>query len=558
MSNLFIGRKEQIRWLEARVFTTHPESKYSCSLRGPNGIGKTYLKDYLVRRFEEKLAKEKVRHAFVIDLLMKNTGYYEFFLEIFQSAADKLTGDVLASPPIPNKYHMEDLQFLIGLIRKLRLPLDQEGRDIIRKAIPSFFELTSKLGYYFILIIDEFDNASTAFPEETDDGLIFNTLFKYSAKTGANPLTSVLLISRRRAGTIAHHMAFGSSFDDAYPADHTILTGFSGEEMETYYASFQDQPCGLLPESSKPVLEFFCGRHPGMLTQFRDHYLVFGDPSTPPDILSYYRKNGSGIRSAYAQMLRLLNLEQVDRVNHIPAISAYKQAFDILTAYDANLFSQIELLNDFGFLVDTTEEPSDEKHAGFEGKLLEPVRQDSGSPVEAIPFHYEPIAPFFLFYIRKNAPVLEKEEIGHLIDETEITLRLFLEIHLSRFFGDAWEQKVRNLNLPLAEDFWEDLRNKAIRYGAFDRGVKISFLDALSIYNLSTVVRTYWEQLQSDLPSYSLSKFRSQAARLNEFRNSCHHNTLKILGDSEKSQLREICGTMMKDLRAFLSSQKEE
>ena len=538
MSNdLFFGRESQIKWLNDQIFTLNPVKGYSCSLRGPNGIGKTYLKNHLLADFKDKIKASGNHTVFIVDTSMENVSYHRFFLDIFKKAAKQLNETILNASPYYDEETVEELLTYIEMLKTIT-SIGEREEEFINDMTSEFFTLTSNLGLYFILIIDEFDNARVAFPEDTDSGLIFNKLFKLSAKTGTIRFLSVILISRRRAGTIAHHMSSGSNFDDAYPAEETTLKGFNDEEMEQYYNSYSDLDCGLLPKVVKDTIAFYCGRHPDLLMRIREHIQVHCKTIDSINIAQYYTRNGSSIRNAYSRMLDLLCNEYVDRRNHIPAIDSFKQAFNIVPAYDANLDSQIALLSDFGLIVQSD---NPEKNSSTD------ITPDSVRSEKIISFQYEPIMECFLYYVKSNSPIMEKNEVNQLIDATEAKFRLFLQKHLLRIYGSEWQEQI-DLSSFNKEDYWENLNKDAERFGAFDRKITLSVLDVLAFFNLGLIVKQNWDEMKDYLPSFkSKNELYNACFSLTKYRNCCYHGTLKILGNEQIKELKEICKKLLGD-----------
>lgn len=536
---LFFGRNAQIAWLNDQIFTTKPIKGHSCSLRGPNGIGKTYLKNHLVDNYLKRLQESGSHSIFIIDITMKNVSYHQFLLSVFQEAADQLNRQILNESP---NYDEDTVEKILSWIDKLESISTIGDAEVafINGLSDRFFRYTSRLGLYFILIIDEFDNAREAFPEETDSGIIFNKLFDYSGKIGKFKLLSIILISRRRAGTISHHMSSGSNFDDAYPAQETTLRGFNNQEMEQYFNSYAELDCGLLPDSLKKQMLFYCGRHPDLLMKVREHIRVHCKTVDSINIASYYIDNGSGIRNAYSRMLHLLCIELVDRINKLPAISAFNQAFNISPAYDTNLNSQIALLHDFGFIIQS-DKPADVPP--------EDISPDSIRSKEIVSFRYEPIAEGFLYYVKTNHPSMEKNEVNSLIDNTESKFRLFLQKHLIRIYGEDWQSHI-DLSSFNKEDYWENLNRDAEKYGAFDRKITLSVLDVLAFFNLGLIVKQNWEALKDYLPSFkSKNELYNSCFSLTKYRNCCFHGTLKILGYEQIKELKDICNKLINDFQ---------
>lgn len=548
---MFIGREHEIRFLKKWVFTTHPENGFSCSLRGPNGIGKTYLKNHMLEQFRQELEETNNQNVFVIDVFLHNASYYEFFLSIFKDAASYLTDDVLSNAPKTNRLSMDMLCKYLQVIHSINIKeIDSLCQERIHELLRNFFSATSALGYYFILIIDEFDCATTLYPQDTDDGALFRTLFELSAaKAGQfNRLLSVMLISRRRAGTIAHHMG-GSNFDDAYPAGDTILRGFNEKEMEEYYQSYRELPCGELSERTREEIDFFIGKHPGMLMNLRRHIQTYCDNQEQIRMMDIYDNYGTDIRNAFSRMMSLLQSEYTDRANKIPAMSAFKQVFNIVPAYDTNLGSQAQLLYDYGLVsIQKSQTNNSEDIRPEVEKCLTVVRES----------WYAPLSKLFLLYVKENYPVSEKNEIHRLIDATEEKFRIFLQRNFLRIYGDTWQDQI-DLSDFNKDDYWENLQRDAQEYGAIGRGVEVTVLDVLAFHNLGIIVKKHWEQLSRYLPSFdNKNKLYNSCYSLSKYRNCCMHGTLRILGVEQQNELKKICGLLLTDFDRYLEGKADE
>lgn len=547
---LFFGREHEIAYLKDKIFTMHPAG-HSLSLRGPNGVGKTYLKDHLLSQFRAELKAADNHSIFIVDMRLQSKSYYGFFYDIFDAAAKQLTDTIIEQAPMYDEDVAEELITYRDAIKSVRdREFGAEEKKLIDTMTDEFFKRTGELGLSFILFIDEFDNAREVFPRDTDDGLVFQKLFDFSAKTAAFEGLSVVLISRRRAGTIAHHMESGSNFDDAYPAADTTLRGFDDAEIEQYYQSFESLPCGLLNDDIKREIEFFVGRHPGMLMALRDHIRIYCKDQQRIRVADIYHKYGSGIRNTFSRMMNLISSEYVDRANEISAMSSFKQVFNIVPTYDANLQYQSLLLYDFGFV-------TEEDHR--ETKISEDIRPEPEKCLDVVrEAWYTPLSKCFLIYIRENLPISEKNEVHRLIDATEVKFRSFLQKHLQRIHGNAWQAQIDTSEFN-KDDFWENLQNDAREYGALSRGVEVNVLDVLAFYNLGKIVKQHWNQLEKYFPSFRNKKELTDSCwRLTKYRNCCMHGTLRILGVEQHNDLKRICGLLMADFDRYLDGKADE
>ena len=544
---MFIGRRDQIKYLREMIFSTNLDRGFSCSLRGPNGIGKTYLKNYVLEQFQKEIETKENQSIFVIDVFL-DASYYEFFLSIFREAAACLTDEVLDNAPKFNRYSMKKLRQYLSSIHNIE-EINANSEAKIDELLTNFFVTTSALGFYFILIIDEFDNALSLFPRETDNGKLFMKMYGLSStKSGKYKMLSIMLISRRRAGTIAHHMDGGSNFDDAYPADHLVLRGFDEREMAEYYQSYSTLPCGELCEKTKREIEFYVGSHPGMLMSLRTHIKIFCDQQDKIHMLDIYQEDGSGMRNAFSRMLELLRSEYTDRGNQIPAINAFNQVFNITPTYDANLGHQAQLLYDFGFV--TKQDPTMVEN--------ENIRPDSKKCYAVVGnCWYAPLSKRFLLYVKENLTIHEKNEAHRLIDRTEERFRIFLQSHLQKVYGDMWQDQIDTKYNQ--GDYWENLQKNAQEYGALSRGVAVSVLDVLPFYTLGRIVKEHWEQLNQYFQSFrTKNELYNECWELTKYRNCCMHGTLRILGVEQHNKLKKICGALMESFDRYPDGKVDE
>lgn len=535
-NQIFIGRNEQLDWIKHNLFSE--TSNICCSMRGLNGIGKTTLKNRIIDWFNSEKKEGRLSKTFVIEPKFvaipepENESYFKFWDNVFRRLSKEMTRERLESEAIDDD-QITDILDAIQFVLNKRDSSNYEY--MLPDIINDFFaDLTKDM--HIVMIVDEFDRASEAFPRKDSDNGFFQGLYDLSPKSVHNNL-SIMLISRCRVGTIAHHMGSGSDFDAAFPSyDKLILHGFNDTEMEEYFSLYKQKLNYQISEDDKQRILFYCGRHPGMLMD-----VIRGASEQNKVNLDELLDNNDMIKTTWDRMRRLMRNEFVQRDAKITAISTFQQVF-IGPAFDANIRDQLDRLYDLGFVQKWQE--------NFSQKPV-PV-SISG---EAFTCKYEPISEGFRKAVEQNEEWDQRNVLSRMLSDVEKRLRSELLKLITNIKGeDDLYDGITDTGVSPNGIFWKSLVNNAQKNNAVARGITYSYLDILNFHDYATIILYYWDRgnARSILPSYSSSPtgrqdLRRDFAFLCECRNDSAH-VMYILDETSKSKLKGLCKRILDDL----------
>lgn len=133
------------------------------------------------------------------------------------------------------------------------------------RTVKKIFEELAVIGLKTIIVLDEFDNASSLFSEGTKHFELFRTIFS-DAKYNVSALT----ISRRNLHTIEGATYQSSTFHGVL--DIIPFKGFDDDDMNEYFRVFEDNGI-MLDEEQKDEIVYYAGRAPFLLS-IMGHYIV--------------------------------------------------------------------------------------------------------------------------------------------------------------------------------------------------------------------------------------------------------------------------------------------
>lgn len=240
----FIGRKaliDSIRksFIESNIRTAK-------SYVGLTRIGKTSLiRNAFGTSFSDNL-------FCVYENLKERQSYYELWQDICWDIKEMLERRGLAT------------QELLDLLSSL---IDDNDQPWIKfsRAINKIFALLSDLGIKTVLILDEFDHASTLFSEGTRHFELFRTVFSDGRFN-----VSAITISRRNLYTIEGATYQSSTFHGVL--DIVPLKGFDDGDMREYF-SVLDREGVSLSNSQKDRIIYYAGNSPYLLSII-GHYII--------------------------------------------------------------------------------------------------------------------------------------------------------------------------------------------------------------------------------------------------------------------------------------------
>lgn len=332
MEQLFIGRKQELEELESSIFVREPGKEHpmsSASLVGPMGIGKRTL----LRKAKERFERSHHPGVYLFQKkLVPKEAFAVLLKDLVQIFAGKLTEEVLRDIQDPDNGLLQKITDIYAWCSKNERVIieNPNNSNILLQVKNKFGELLSAyagLDQHIILIISDFDNAMDMHQEKEGDATIFPYLFGLSPKgSNQNLKLNVLLVCERRPQFIAS--SNGSQFEVAFPP--IVLHNFNEEEMDEYFQSFADLPCGKLERVIRNLILKYFGRFPQLLMDFRNHISRQGCQDIKEEDIRHFaeKQEKNGFRNAlYHHLCSLMKSQWVDFGKQVSVLDTFCQYF---------------------------------------------------------------------------------------------------------------------------------------------------------------------------------------------------------------------------------------
>ena len=520
---LFIGREAELKRLQQDVFFVKPNSCGFCySLIGLNGIGKTTL----IRKLTAELKANQPQNVFCFSTdITEGISFWLFWTKLVLKFSKAITEDVLSRASGHCECdNTEEILEVYDFFTNNKAYTETSGfRSQAIIYLSELFSYYTEMGIRIILTIDEFDRARDAF----QDGQFFQYLFNLTPKGSLTPLNlSIITISRRRVSTIAHHMQEGSNFEDAFPP--LALKGFNDTELAAYFSTYEQLPCGLLPESVQKQILYLCGRSPGLLMGLRHEFEMMSEPNT--DIGWIYAEHGQFIKNAYSRMITLMESTFADRAHQKPLLEVFIQKF-IGPAHDDNFDVELPLLYDYGFV---TKGSIESNIFSLSGMYLQENGSHTGSEIV-----YEPIAPYFVEYIKHTIIPNDLANLSNLLIKAEKLIRAVIEKEMVEAFPDTWEDII-NRYAGKKDHYLETLQIRALANDF--SSCSISKLNVISFKEYYYIMSDHWDIFSKYFTAYpNKNALFAAMSLLSDSRNDSAHLNLVVYNGESRRKLRETC-----------------
>jgi len=557
---VFVGREKVLEDARKNIFVTELDEDtqgYSCSIMGLNGIGKTSLVEHWAKRWKEEnknpniyyfgtsLAKEEVKDA------------WTFWVDLIGLIKEDITKEKLEAAPNAKAEWVEEV---LKIFQNLKTSADywaepnEELRNMNRaECVTKFFRMLDKLGIYLIISIDEFDNALTLFPkeDEKDNGAFFRRLFSLSAKASCCN-RSILLISRRHVGTIAHGMPEGSSFVDAY--EPYALSGLEYQEAIQYLCKLKNYR--RLKDDDFARIVGYCGTHPGLLNKLGTSIDAVG-AGEELDINTVFVKNAAKIHPVFQRMHDLMKNEYVDTGRMKKCVGAFKQSF-LGPVYDEDslIKTYLETMRNHGYVIKREKSEKNEpvnvfELAGYTEKQYEGYRENSFAEQQ----DYEPISPYFVYYMKYNILPEELDEFDKVRSYTEQNVRDLIVDVYKEMYGDSWAERLEysdNVSDEINDIFKEKKSyrtNLDIVALANGRSTdEYTSLITLSFREYAKIILKHWNEMKQYFQSYTEDDLKDDFYYMYVTRNTIAHENRKLLNEEYYRIAQEVCDRINRNI----------
>ena len=475
----FIGRKELIKQYRKQILNKSRSS--SLSIRGLTRTGKT---SFIINVFNK--IPEDILYCYVD--MKEPTSYYELWVCILDIVHDYLKNRKLIDEEVRDWFEV----------------LGDEKTPWIKfvRTIKKLFSYISDNKIKTIIVLDEFDNASTIFENQTSKWELFRSLV-----SGADFFITAILISRRNLHEIEGQTFQSSTFKGVF--DTRYFTGFNADDLEEYYDVFQKKSV-ILSEKQKSEIQYYAGNSPYLLSIMGNRIIDRAKNGKELDIADIFKNDCKAINDYYADILT--HLTRDGRRNKL--ISFVLGPNIGITSSDKD-----ELLN-LGYL-----------------------RKDSNK--------YISISKYFEDYLRNlklNEPIWEK------ITTTEKKIKIIIEKERNKLKAvngiNISDKKKLEKEIMLLSNEITDVDIK--RYDTFiasnkrDWNVMSTYFDVMSLTDSFNIIMSNWTVFCKYFNNEMLSSWKPKFKLIGVARNPPAHVHEEYLTEEVKRDVDNYCSDIQK------------
>lgn len=364
--------------------------------------------------------------------------------------------------------------------------------------IKRVFYCLAELNIKTVLILDEFDNATTLFNEGTKHFELFRTVF-----SDARFNVSAITLSRRNLYMIEGSTYQSSTFHNVL--DVVPLKGFDETDMEEYFSVFSDEGIHL-DERQKERIIYYAGNLPYLLSIIGHHIIETAESGSPIDVDSIFLEKCKAINDYYRDCIK--HLERDDDLKRIipfvigPNVGVTKSDKDEL--YNMGYFAERN------------------------GKLI------------AISEYFS----IFLSTEKLQIPIWDN------IINLEKKMKLLLESNLNmvaKHYGvvaTTVNDKMKNILEKVSEITSNDISRYEIFINSNLRDFNISstYIDVMSLTDVVKIYKECWSDVFSkffNLESYS--KWSNKFDKCARARNPVAHGHEEYLSELDKNEIDTYC-----------------
>lgn len=300
------------------------------SITGLKRFGKTSLAKEVIERVKNKSDKHVI--TIFIDLA-KQKSFSDLLVSIINVLDDEIIEnelDEIVESKIYNRY------------RDKISKIDPESKTY-RDAFDSIFKWISKKEYRTILVIDEFDSASSLFKETAD----FEFLRDLSANRDIG--ISLVLISRRQLYMIEKKNFNNSTFHGVVQT-YTI-DGFNEEDFILFYKTLFEKYEIELDDYSKERLLYYCGRSPYLISMFAYDIVDNFTKNKDFSIDKIYKNREIDINNYYKSIFACLKNDKINVEGAYEEICTIEKLVGVIIGPRLGIVEEdISILENMGYL----------------------------------------------------------------------------------------------------------------------------------------------------------------------------------------------------------------
>lgn len=527
MAYQYIKRAEE-EYIWKSVFAPAAEEDgYCMAIHGPNNIGKSYLINHIIKRFEST----EHPHVFCFKTtLMGFETCWEYWFDLFgETMYGVFSREVLESAPEAND---EDVNSIMNALAYFHEgDADSANLGKAKSYLGRILTKTRAIGIRIILSIDEFDLAAQK--GFSDNGNFFLQLFKFSRKALTDKNHSIVLISRRGLRSIQGSMAGGSSLESAYDEHGKTLGGFDDSQMNEYFSKYSIR----LELDQKRDIVYYCGRNPGLLeNMLRWHEEVSREKIS---ISQLYENNRTSFIAPYKRMCQLMKDEKFS--TDIRCFDAFLEEFIGPVTSDTHT-NDLEEMHNYGFVTKNC--------AG-------------DSPYRMFDMPYDPLSPEFVQYVIQQELPGDLNRASELLAKTETKFRTILHKFGLHVFGDneKWMgeldcrlKSVRKEKYALHNRFYDSYKRACQENNAEDRVITGTKLDVISISDLYDLACSFGASLSPVFDGLDCSS--GEAKEIFDFLTDCRnldgHRNIKVLDSKRLARLTSLCESLLEKFNTVM------
>ncbi len=480
----FIGRFENLRAVASNV--TDQAMPNNLAIIGYPRIGKSSLAKQAIIEQKASLIKDK-KIPIWIDF-SKFSSRDAFFKNVVRYSFDEL----------------KKLAVLLDAQTYVSDVLQQENWDDLTYYIEKYFEYTISEGYYFIFILDEFDEARSIFKGNAEAFKMLRELAYDSNKFGVAWVTT----SRRSIKEIEVKSDCSSSnFNLIMTKEY--LSCYDDEELQAYFQLYENIEIQL-KDAQKSKIVYYCGEHPFLLAS-----LGF-------EIVEKFRHNEP--------------IEDIDNVFgkiRISILDYYEQLIDLLKE-DKTFEKMLQIL--FG--------SAELRYSKDEIDELEMY-----SLVKKGKIYYEAFSLHFQEYLEfHHKGDLIGVLLWDLISKTEKQLRQFIFEGMRGIYGTNWiDSTTTNSNTQKKIAGLKKQKEKDTdRYGLM--AASVSILEHTYWKDLFEIIINEWETVFSIKFGGDKIYWETRSKFLNKVRNPLAHQNPEFLTDSDRKRAEIYCKEILEKI----------